>query len=94
MALSQKPIKQAYERQPGAVKQWLDEQYPKVAKRARTEGGEIHWGDETALINHNILKPPFRVFEQQCVKPSSRFNGWPVGVPCPRFATYLAINHA
>jgi len=50
----QKPIKKAYEQRPEAVKQWLDEQYPEIARRARTEGGEIHWGDETALVNTDV----------------------------------------
>ena len=47
----QKPIRRAYELRPEAAKQWLTEQCPEIAKRARTEGGEIHWGDETALVN-------------------------------------------
>jgi len=50
----QKPIKKAYEQRPEAVKQWLDEQYPEIARRARTEGGEIHWGDETTLVNTDV----------------------------------------
>jgi len=50
----QKPIRRAYEQRPEAVKQWLNEQYPDIAKRARTEGGEIHWGDETGLVNTDV----------------------------------------
>lgn len=50
----QKPIKKAYEQRPEAVKKWLDEEYPAIAKRARDEGGEIHWGDETALVNTDV----------------------------------------
>ena len=50
----QKPIRRAYEQRPEAVKQWLNEQYPEIARRARTEGGEIHWGDETALVNTDV----------------------------------------
>lgn len=41
----------AYEQRPEAVKLWLNEQYPEIAKRARIEGREIHWADETALGN-------------------------------------------
>ena len=37
----QKPIRRAYEQRPEAVKQWLNEQYPDIAKRARTEGGSF-----------------------------------------------------
>src|ERR1017187_830423 len=50
----QKPIKKAYEQRPEAVKEWLDEQYPEIAKRAHAENGEIHWGDETALVNTDV----------------------------------------
>lgn len=50
----QKPIKRAYEQRPEAVKQWLDEEYPAIEKRAKAEGGEIHWGDETALVNTDV----------------------------------------
>ena len=46
----QKPITKAYEQQPEAVQKWLDVQYPAIAQRAKAEGGEIHWGDETALV--------------------------------------------
>ena len=50
----QKPIKKAYEQRPEAVKAWLDEQYPAIEARAKAEGGEIHWGDETALVNTDV----------------------------------------
>ena len=33
---------------------WLDEQYPAIAERAKAEGGEIHWGDETAMVNTDV----------------------------------------
>ena len=47
----QKPLRRAYEQNPKAVKRWLDEQYPAIAKRAKKEKAEIHWGDETGLCN-------------------------------------------
>ena len=47
----QKPLRRAYEQNPKAVKKWLDEQYPAIAKRAKKERAEIHWGDETGLCN-------------------------------------------
>jgi transposase len=50
----QKPITRAYERRPEAIKKWLDEDYPAIAKRAKAEDGEIHWGDETALVNTDV----------------------------------------
>jgi len=50
----QKPIKRAYEQRPEAVRQWLEQEYPAIEKRAHAEGGEIHWGDETALVNTDV----------------------------------------
>ena len=50
----QKPIKRAYEQSPEAVKKWLDETYPGIAQRAKEEGAELHWGDETALVNTDV----------------------------------------
>ena len=50
----QKPIKKAYEQRPEAVQKWLDEEYPSIEQRAKAEGAEIHWGDETALVNTDV----------------------------------------
>ncbi len=50
----QKPIKRAYEQSAPAVKAWLDQTYPSIAHRARTEDAEIHWGDETAVVNTDV----------------------------------------
>lgn len=50
----QKPIKKAYEQRPEAVKAWLDTEYPAIETRAKAEGAEIHWGDETALVNTDV----------------------------------------
>jgi len=47
----QKPIRRAYEQNPKAVSKWLAEQYPAIAKQAKREEAEIHWGDETGLSN-------------------------------------------
>ena len=47
----QKPAKSSYEQQPKAVKQWLDDDYPQLKKRAKKEGATIHWGDETGFKN-------------------------------------------
>ncbi len=50
----QKPIKRAYEQSPEAVQAWLDGEYPAIEQRAKREGAEIHWGDETALVNTDV----------------------------------------
>ena len=46
--------RRAYERSPEAVRAWLQETYPAIAERARAEDAEIHWGDETALVNTDV----------------------------------------
>jgi transposase len=50
----QKPIKRAYEQRPEAARKWLDEQYPAIVEQAKSEEAEIHWGDETAVINTDV----------------------------------------
>ena len=45
----QRPLKRAYEQKPEAVQRWLENDYPAIAARAKAEGGEIFWGDETAV---------------------------------------------
>ncbi|MEC5214356.1 transposase [Polaromonas sp. CG_9.5] len=50
----QKPIKRACEQSPAAVQAWLEGEYPAIEQRARSEGAEIHWGDETALVNTDV----------------------------------------
>jgi transposase len=45
----QKPLRRAYERDPAAVRQWLQEQYPAIVRRAKREKALIHWGDEMGM---------------------------------------------
>jgi hypothetical protein len=45
----QKPARRAYEQNPKAVKQWMEETYPEIERKAKAEGAEIHWGDETGV---------------------------------------------
>ena len=33
---------------------WLEGEYPGIEQRARSEGAEIHWGDETALVSSYV----------------------------------------
>jgi transposase len=46
---AQKPVRRAYERDPVAVKAWLEREYPAIQKAAKQERAEIHWGDEMGL---------------------------------------------
>jgi len=50
----QKPIRKAYEQRPADVKRWLDQDYPAITARAKAEGAEIHWGDETGLRSDDV----------------------------------------
>lgn len=45
----QRPLQRAYEQKPQAVQKWLNEEYPAIAARAKAEGAQICWGDETAV---------------------------------------------
>ena len=50
----QKPMTKAYEQRPTDVQCWLDQQYPVIAARAKSERAEIHWGDETGLRSDDV----------------------------------------
>jgi len=45
----QKPMRRAYEQDPQAVTQWLEETYPRIKAQAKREKAEIHWGDEMGM---------------------------------------------
>ena len=47
----QKPIRKAYEKRPEQVQKWLRAEYPEITKRAKVEGADINWCDETGLRN-------------------------------------------
>ena len=56
---SQKPVKRAYEQNPEAVSQWLNSTYPAIAARAKEEGAEINWGDETGVEANEYIGKGF-----------------------------------
>ena len=45
----QKPLRRAYEQDPQAVQQWLEQDYPAIRRQGRTERAQIHWGDEMGM---------------------------------------------
>ena len=49
----QRPRKRAYEQQPAAIKQWLRETYPGIAKRAKQQRGQVMWCDETGISSED-----------------------------------------
>ncbi len=50
----QKPAVRAYERNPEAVRRWLEEEYPAIVARAKREGALIWWGDEMGLRSRHV----------------------------------------
>lgn len=36
------------------MRRWLEHDYPAIEWRAKGEGGEIRWGDETARVNTDV----------------------------------------
>ncbi len=50
----QKPAVRAYERNPEAVRRWLEEQYPAIVARAKKEGALIWWGDEMGIRSRHV----------------------------------------
>lgn len=48
----QKPVRKARRQSPEHVQRWIEEQYPRIARRAKQRGAEIYWVDETGITNH------------------------------------------
>lgn len=51
----QKPLRRAYERDPKAVQQWVDHEYPALRQRARREGATIFFLDEAGFTSEPAL---------------------------------------
>jgi transposase len=47
----QKPIRKAWQQSSEKVRQWLEETYPEIARRAKERGATIYWVDETGVTN-------------------------------------------
>lgn len=45
-----KPRRHARKQDPEEVRQWLEQTYPAIEKRARKEHAQIHWCDETGIV--------------------------------------------
>ena len=72
----QKPIRRATERNEAAIQAWLEEDYPAIAKRAKKEGAEIHWSDETGVSNQANYGRSFapRGATPVIARPAARFT--------------------
>ena len=51
------------------MKKWLDEEYPAISARAKAENAEIHWADETAVMNTDVRG---RSYSPRGVTPTTR----------------------
>ena len=45
----QKPIRKAFEQKPEQVRQWLNQEYPAIKRRAAKENAMLYFGDETGM---------------------------------------------
>jgi transposase len=45
----QKPVRRAFEKNPEAVRRWLEEEYPGIQAQAKAEKATIYWADEMGL---------------------------------------------
>jgi transposase len=45
----QKPLRRAYEKDPEAVRRWLEEEYPAIRRQAKKEQARIYWGNEMGI---------------------------------------------
>jgi len=51
----QKPIRKAFEKNPEAVRQWLEQRYPSIRKQAKRVKARIYWGDEMGLRSDHCV---------------------------------------
>jgi transposase len=51
----QKPLRRAYERDPARIEKWLEEDYPKLRRRAKRRGAEIFFLDEAGFRSDPVL---------------------------------------
>lgn len=51
----QKPLSRATQRSDAAIARWLQQDYPRIARRAKRERALIYWGDETGVSNQDQI---------------------------------------
>jgi transposase len=51
----QKPLSRATQRSDDRIQHWLEQEYPKIARRAKREKAHIYWGDETGVSNQDQI---------------------------------------
>ena len=51
----QKPLRRAYERDPEQIQEWLEQDYPKLRRRAKKYGAKIYFLDEAGFHSDPVL---------------------------------------
>ena len=67
----QKPLRRAYERDPQRIQQWLDEDYPKLRRRAQKHGAKIYFLDEAGFHSDPVLGRTYGLKGHTPVVPTS-----------------------
>jgi transposase len=67
----QKPLRRAYERDPQAIQEWLDERYPKLRRRAKKYGAKIYFLDEAGFHSDPVLGRTYGLKGHTPVVPTS-----------------------
>ena len=72
----QKPVYRAKERSESRIADWLEEEYPKIKKRAKKEGADIHWGDEMGVRSTHVFARSYGIKNKTPVvkKTTKRFS--------------------
>lgn len=47
----QRPVKRAYKQDEKKIDKWLNQEFPDISERAKSENAEIFFGDETGIQN-------------------------------------------
>jgi hypothetical protein len=72
----QRPARRAYEQQPASMRTWLDEDYPAIESRAKTENAAIAWVDQCR--RRSDAAPPGRSQAPKGRTPMVQVTGKPV----------------
>lgn len=67
----QKPIREAYEKNPDKIREWLDERYPAIAAQAKREKAVVLWLDQTGLRSDAAVAATWAPVGQTPVVPKS-----------------------
>src|SRR5262249_4204351 len=70
------PVPKAYEQKAEAVRQWLEEEYPRIKAKAKREKALIYWQDEMGLRSDHVAGRSFSPIGKtpDTMKSGSRFS--------------------